>query len=242
MKRWVVVTDVDGTLLDAETYSWAPAAETIRELAARSIPVVLCTSKTRAELEVLRAELRITDPFIVENGGAIVWSANEMIVLGAPYSKILAALRTAPGVVRGFSQMALDELARDAGIPIERAALAKARDYDEPFHYEGDAKLLEAYLAAHGLAVSRGGRFWHAHGVGADKGAAVRKVLELYGDARSLGLGDSALDLPLLTSVETAVAIAKPDGTVDPALGAFRRTRAAGPEGWAEAVREIVLT
>lgn len=242
MTRWVVVTDVDGTLLDADTYSWEPARAALRALAERSVPVVLCSSKTRAELEVLRSELGITDPFIVENGGAIVWSANEMIVLGEPYSKILAALRSAPGAVRGFSQMALDELARDAGMPLDRAALAKAREYDEPFHFDGDAALLEAWLGANGLALSRGGRFWHAHGRGADKGLAVKKVLEMYGEARSVGLGDAALDLPMLRAVEIPVAVARPDGTIDPALAPFRRTRSPGPAGWAEAVTEIVLT
>ena len=49
--RYVVFTDLDGTLLDHTSYSHQaaePALEAIRE---RRIPLVFCTSKTRAEVE-----------------------------------------------------------------------------------------------------------------------------------------------------------------------------------------------
>ena len=72
---WVVVTDLDGTLLDAETYSWEPARAALAALVARAIPVIFCTSKTRAETEVLQAVMGIGDPSIVESGGAMAFVA-----------------------------------------------------------------------------------------------------------------------------------------------------------------------
>ena len=65
-----VVSDVDGTLMD-HSYDLTPAKETIKTLQALSIPVILCTSKTAAEVKVIRKELNLTDPYIVENGAAI---------------------------------------------------------------------------------------------------------------------------------------------------------------------------
>ena len=48
-----VVSDVDGTLMD-HSYDLTPAKETIKTLQKLSIPVILCTSKTAAEVKVIR--------------------------------------------------------------------------------------------------------------------------------------------------------------------------------------------
>jgi mannosyl-3-phosphoglycerate phosphatase len=57
----VVVTDVDGCLLD-ETYRWEPARPALDALKKRGIPLVLCSSKTRAEMEPLHADLGLDAP------------------------------------------------------------------------------------------------------------------------------------------------------------------------------------
>ena len=61
-----VVSDVDGTLMD-HSYDLTPARETIKKLQQLSIPVILCTSKTASEVKVIRKDLNLTDPYIVEN-------------------------------------------------------------------------------------------------------------------------------------------------------------------------------
>lgn len=66
--RLVIFTDLDGSLLDTETYRFDAARATLEELTACQVPMVLCASKTRAEVEPLRQELGNTDPFIIENG------------------------------------------------------------------------------------------------------------------------------------------------------------------------------
>jgi len=53
----VVFTDLDGTLLDEETYSWEAAEPALAMLRERGIPWVMVTSKTRAEVEVLRERM-----------------------------------------------------------------------------------------------------------------------------------------------------------------------------------------
>ena len=44
----LVFTDLDGTLLDHEDYSYAAANEALAELRSRRIPLILCSSKTAA--------------------------------------------------------------------------------------------------------------------------------------------------------------------------------------------------
>jgi mannosyl-3-phosphoglycerate phosphatase len=67
----LVITDLDGTLLDRETHSFAGVAPALELLRRHGTPLVLCTSKTRVEAKYWRKSLENCDPFIVEDGGAV---------------------------------------------------------------------------------------------------------------------------------------------------------------------------
>src|SRR5262249_7819522 len=71
MANFVVFTDLDGCLLDSVPYTYEPAVPALEALRAQGIPLVLVSSKTRAEIEPLRKQLDHHDPFIVENGAAV---------------------------------------------------------------------------------------------------------------------------------------------------------------------------
>src|SRR5215469_2449579 len=60
----LVFTDLDGSLLDAQTYSWHAARPAIECLDKRGTPWILVTSKTRAEVEFWREKLGHRHPFI----------------------------------------------------------------------------------------------------------------------------------------------------------------------------------
>lgn len=66
-------TDIDGTLVDINTAEYGKETDKlIRLIKERNIPLILTSAKTRLEQNKIRDELGISDPFIVENGGAIV--------------------------------------------------------------------------------------------------------------------------------------------------------------------------
>ena len=67
----VLFTDLDGTLLDHDTYTAEPALPALDIISRRHIPLVVCTSKTAAEIQKLRDSIGNSDPFISENGGGI---------------------------------------------------------------------------------------------------------------------------------------------------------------------------
>jgi mannosyl-3-phosphoglycerate phosphatase family protein len=207
VRRLVVVTDLDGTLLDARSYGTAAAAPALAALRARGVPLVLCTSKTRAEVEPLHRSLGLRAPFIVENGGAIVapagaWPAghapdahaggpgtaepgDEVIALGTGYHEVVAALAEAAaesGVpVRGFHDMTVAEVAAATGLPPDAAARARQREYGEAFPVldAGREPLLLSALERRGFRWAIGGRFHHVF-AGNDKGEAVQRVLARY--------------------------------------------------------------
>jgi len=62
---------LDGTLLDHDTYGWEAAIPALEQCRERGVPVILVSSKTRAEMDNLRRRLRLSGPFISENGGGV---------------------------------------------------------------------------------------------------------------------------------------------------------------------------
>jgi len=260
-ERIVLFTDLDGSLLDAETYSFDGARPALEELRRRSIPIIACTSKTAAETRLWLRRLEVKAPFIIESGAGVYLPDGifpgvgekrddcRLVRLAAGYDEILkgmAAIRERLPV-RGFHDMTTEEVAQETGLPVEMAALARAREFDEPFSLEGDdpswPPQLEALASDRGLRLSRGGRFWHLHGE-TDKGRAVGLVASLYeehwGTLRTVGAGDSAMDLPLLAAVDVPVIVAKPDGRYDPFLMERVPTpvlsEVPGAEGWGRGV------
>ena len=71
MKPFIVFTDLDGTLLDHDTYSFRAALPAVDLLARRGCPVVPVTSKTSSETLVLMKQLKLAGPWIYENGGGV---------------------------------------------------------------------------------------------------------------------------------------------------------------------------
>jgi len=265
-KQLIVFSDLDGTLLDATNYSYEPALPAIKVLQENDIPLVFCTSKTRAEIEPLRKKLDNIHPFIVENGGAIYiphgyFSGQGnfdrededylIIELGTPYAQIRKALERMQletgERIRGFGDLTDKEVALFCDFSEEDARRAKQREYDEPFFLEDKNHLPEIAKLAdqENLQITEGGRFFHLMGRN-DKGRAVRKLREFYdregGPNTAIGIGDSLNDLPLLESVDYPILVQKPGGQYN-RLNSLRNLSQApgiGPSGWREAVIEIL--
>lgn len=260
----IIFTDLDGTLLDRDTYSFAAAAPALRLLSERRCPLVICTSKTRAEIEVFRERLENKAPFISENGGAVFIPRDSFTVsvgrtreiggylaieLGMPYDHLRAAIeeirsKTGCNVV-GFGDMTVEDVARDAGLDPASARLARMREYDEPFVVP-DPLCVGAVLTeieAAGLRYTRGGRYFHLTGEN-DKGRAVSLLVALfreeYGSVTTIGLGDSGNDLPMLAATDIPVLVQKPDGSYEETDFEVMHAEGIGPEGWNRAVCEIL--
>ena len=263
----MIITDVDGTLIDQRTYSYELSLPAVRRLQAKLIPIVLCSTKTSAEIILLWRELELDAPFICENGGAIYMPRDylkvallglktdgpfEVLELGTDVDRLRVALADAAracGVtLRTFGKMEVDEIAALTGLSLDQAARALQRHYDEPFLVQsGDSKQMAAMLRAKKLTVTRGDRFYHLSG-GHSKRDAVEALLNLhrdqYGQVISIGLGNSANDGPMLSAVDRPVLVRNPDGrwdgTVVEAIPDVECTIGTGPQGWREAIDGIL--
>jgi mannosyl-3-phosphoglycerate phosphatase len=261
----LVFTDLDGTLLHLETYSWHAARPALERLKRRRVPWILVTSKTRAEVEFWRARLKHEHPFIVENGGAALVprgyfpkpvpgagliGSYEVIEWGVAYKALVADLRRCSKKSRcrvwGFHDMTAHEVAAACDFPLEQAVLAKQREYDEPFLVRDPERAdgLASAIEERGRRWTRGGRFWHILGKN-DKAAAVLALRALfqqhYGPIRTIGLGDGLNDASFLDAIDVPVLVRS--GQAQELKAFIRRgivTRRAGPEGWNEAVLSLI--
>ena len=259
-RNLIIFTDLDGTLLDDRDYGWTAAQPALQALARAHCPLVIVTSKTRAEVEPILLAFGRREPFVVENGGAVYIPAGyfpfvpegavperrgwHKVVLGTPRPRLVkrltVAARRAKVQVRGFSQMPAREVAERTGLPLDDARRALRRHYDEPFLILNETaqawSRLREEIERQGFATTRGSRFFHITGKN-NKGVAVARVVgwlrrALGASSRTVGLGDCPNDIPLLKAVDQPILVARPGNRYDAeTLAAVPRARRAGGVG-----------
>ena len=266
----MIFSDLDGTLLDHNTYSFEAACEGLGRVKELGVPLILCSSKTRAEIEVLQGKLGIETPFIAENGGAVYfrkglegltfkWQSERdeyrVIELGEPRPRLrkhFLEVNSALGLqLRSFSDMTVSEVMGLTSLPEGEARLAMEREYSEPFLIPEMDMIrkdeLVAEFVSRGLKVVRGGRFFHLMGQ-CDKGLALKMVSDIYaksfgGEVVSIALGDSENDLAMLEAAQRPVLVKRHDGSWfdAPQTDGFIKTKGVGPAGWNEAVLDFLV-
>lgn len=173
----IIVTDMDGTLLDHHTYSAAPALPLVRRLLKANIPVIPCTSKTRAEMSVLTQSLGLPPTCIVENGAGIVLQNphKDHIPAGATWLGEPSPLGDATascamiGFVRPrahwqgiieqvrpqflgdfitFEEAGISGIKEMTGLDDASAALAAQREFGEPIYWQGSEDARQQFITA----------------------------------------------------------------------------------------------
>jgi len=218
-----IVSDVDGTLMD-HSYDLTPAKETIKTLQTLSIPVILCTSKTASEVKVIRKELNLTDPYIVENGGAIYGESLEMvngeIILGKKYEFLEEILNSISKEVDykliPLNNLTDQEATQLTGLKGESLNLMRDRHWSMPFLNPPNFLEEKIYKCCKKFKVNifKGNRMSHLLSTNSNKGKAIN-ALKQYSNLQNIqiiGLGDSPNDLPLLLNSDIRVVIPGIDG------------------------------
>ena len=256
----VIYTDLDGTLLDKNTYSYQEAKKGLQIVKNKAIPWIICTSKTRCEIEYWKKKLYNHHPFISENGGGIFIPKNyfnfdisisyqtqvyDVIELGIRASRLMVIFSSLKEkyAIESFLDMDAQEIENDAHIPFKQAVLAQKREYDIPFKIldmKEKGKIIGG-INKKGLQVITGGRYYHLMG-NTNKGKAVTILSELlkrkYGEMVTIGIGDSENDFSMLDTVDRPYLLRRKDETY--ASDKYIKIRGIGPRGWTEIIEKEI--
>ncbi len=218
-----VVSDVDGTLMD-HSYDLTPAKDTIKTLQKLSIPIILCTSKTASEVKVIRKELNLTDPYIVENGAAIhgetLKKVNGKIILGKKYELLEEILNSISKEIdyklTPLNSLNDQEATQLTGLKGNALNLMRDRHWSMPF-LNPPSNLQEKINICskkYNVDIFKGNRMSHLLSKNSNKGKAIN-ALKNYSNIQNIkiiGLGDSPNDLPLFLNSDIRVVIPGVDG------------------------------
>ncbi|MCX8956328.1 mannosyl-3-phosphoglycerate phosphatase-related protein [Erwinia psidii] len=255
----MIVTDLDGSLLDHHTYSFDAARPWLERLLPAKIPIIICSSKTSAEILPLQQSLGIQGtPFIAENG-AVLNCNKQAEDPGTPvklYGHIchtLHNLRRLHGFkFIGFSDVTEREVAEWTGLTPQDAAMARMREGSESIIWRDTDEKFTAFQQALGeaqLMLVQGGRFWHVmeHGRGKEKALKALLAQYLHPEGKrfsTIGLGDGPNDAPMLDEVDFAVVIKgyskKPVELMREDRQNIYYSAEYGPQGWSEGLAHFI--
>jgi mannosyl-3-phosphoglycerate phosphatase len=237
--QWLVVTDLDATLLD-ESYYWDAALPALQRLRDLSIPLILNSSKTLSEMSELATALGTMAPVVSDNGGGVsvhkdsgLMDPNHVVVRSGDYLTevnglsrdfiigVAHALRAEEGYqFQGFSDWSLEQVIGHTGLSDSMAQRSLSRYATEPIVWEDSSERYNTFtdsLAKAGIRVLRGGRFLHLMGE-VDKADGLVCARALYEkqqpkvDWKTIAVGDSANDVAMLEAADIALVIPHADG------------------------------
>ena len=256
-KIWIV-SDVDGTLMD-HFYDLTPAKETITWLQRLGIPVILCTSKTKSEVKIIRDDLNLKDPYIVENGGAIYGEYSDgkewKIILGKSYKILEKILNNLSDNInfklRPLNTLSDDEATNLTGLQGDSLNLMRDRHWSMPFLNPPDTfdEDLKRLCKIYDVDIFRGNRMSHLLSKNSNKGIAIKKLLNKNKNlnVQIIGLGDSPNDLPLLMNSNYKIIISGIKGPNQLLLNQLKGnefciSKKPHGYGWKEEVYKLVTT
>ncbi len=259
-KRQIIIfTDLDGSLLDKNTFKFDAIETYFRKLVNEGIIIIPNSSKTEAELIDFNNQFDLNLSFISENGSSI--HGLNLINKNLP-NKILMS-RSADEIYKIYNEniskklkqkikpilkLKIDEQIKIFGLPYDKLLLATKRMHSIPIQFNGDdieKNNLIMNMSEIGLSVQSGGRIMNICD-DTNKLKAMSKSLELIGkevddEIITIGVGDNHNDIEMIKQTNYACLV-KNDNFDSSLINIDNLIKSSEPSpmGWADVIKTAI--
>ena len=219
-KKILIFTDLDGSLLDKETFKFDVIKDYFNELVRNGIIIIPNSSKTEAELLDFNEQNNLDLSFIAENGSSI--HKLNKIHQNLPDKIIIS--RTIDEIRNIYEEnISLDfenkithilELEREKqqkilGLPLSKVKLAIKRDHSLPIKFNGieiEKNEFIKIMKNSGLTIQTGGRIMNVCD-NVNKSKAMSRALQLIrkqldDEIITIGVGDNENDIEMIKQTD----------------------------------------
>jgi len=252
----IIFTDLDGSLLNNETFKFDEIKNFIINCLKKGIKLIPNTSKTSFEILEFIKELSCEIPYIAENGSSI----HNLNILNPDLSNEIVLARPVHEIYEDFtknikkklllncnflSEMDTEKQSNILGLSGRKLELALNRNYTFLITFNGEKneiKELIEYCHNLGLSLNQGGRVI-CIGDKVNKLTGMKKTLKIiksyneFKDIFTIGVGDSPNDLGMLDEVNFPCLIKRKNNENILNKDKYTISTEEAPSGWMEVVK-----
>ena len=258
-KQILIFTDLDGSLLDKDTFRFDEIEDYFRELLSEGIKIIPNSSKTEAELYDFNEQYNLNLSFIVENGSCI----HGLNLINANLPKKISLSRSANEIYEIYNQNMTANLKEKIifilnlksnqqeeifGLPLDKIKLAIKRNYSLPIQFNGteiEKKEFIKIINDSGLSIQTGGRIMNICD-NVNKSKALSKTLDLIKkeidkEIITVGVGDNQNDIDMLKLSDYACLV-KNDNFDSSLINMDNLIKSIepSPRGWADVIKMAI--
>ena len=252
----LIFTDLDGSLLDRDTFKFDKISKYIKDLISKGIFIIPNSSKTKVEIEKFNNDLDEDLPFVVENGAAIYnlnlinSSFPEKISLSREINEILEIFNkkvssNQKSKCKFIKDLTSERQSQIFGQSKEKVKLAMNREYSIPLLFDGSkgekVDLIKSVNNA-GLSLHEGGRLINLCDK-ISKSQAMKHVVKIFKkiskeELITIGVGDNFNDLDMLKNSDIPCLVFNDKFTMEKInINNCLVSKKPAPEGWEEVVK-----
>ena len=252
----LIFTDLDGSLLNNETFKFDEIKNFITNCLKKGIKLIPNTSKTNFEILEFVKELNFEVPYITENGSSI----HNLNILDPHISKKIVLARPVNEIYKDFtknvkkqlisncnflSEMDTDKQKSILGLRGRKLELAINRNYTFLITFNGgENEVRDLMRSCHniGLSLNQGGRVISIGDnvnklIGMQKTLNILKSYNEFKDVFTIGVGDSPNDLEMLDEVDFPCLIKRKNNENLLNKEKYTISTKEAPYGWQEVVK-----
>ena len=258
-KQIIIFTDLDGSLLDKDTFKFDEIEDYFKELISKGIKIIPNSSKTENELLDFNEQYNLNLSFIAENGSSIHRlnliheHLPNFISMGRTLDKIYEIYNeNIPSDLKQkiilISKLNYKEQEKIFGLPLNKIKLAMKRNHSIPIKFIGsefEKKKLIKILNDAGLTVQTGGRIMNICD-NVNKSKAIVKTLQLISteiknEIITIGVGDNHNDIEMLKKSDYACLV-KNDNFDSSLVNIENLIKSSEPSplGWADVIKTAI--